>query len=241
MNPDLDNDLTAPERWEERQAERAAMVEEQIARRDIRDPRVLDALRRVPRHRFIPRHSDAYSRAYTDGAQPIGQGQTISQPYIVALMTEMLELHGDERVLEIGAGSGYQTAVLALLAASVVAIERHPPLAENARRVLDELGISNVELLVGDGSRGWPSRAPYDVILVAAVAPEIPLPLTEQLAPGGRLILPVGPENGPQYLKLLRKAADGSVLVRDLGEVAFVPLIGAQGFGLPDDLGDLDI
>lgn len=226
---------------EERQAEREAMVRDQIMARGIHDPRLLDAMRHVPRHLFIPPDRDAYARAYADGAQPIGEGQTISQPYIVALMTDALQLQGDENILEIGAGSGYQTAVLSQLTASVVAIERHAPLAEGARRVLDELEIANVELLVGDGSRGWPSRAPYDAILVAAVAPEIPVALMEQLAPGGRLILPVGSENAPQYLKLLRKAADGSILTHDLGEVAFVPLIGAQGFGFPDDLGDMDI
>jgi protein-L-isoaspartate(D-aspartate) O-methyltransferase len=225
----------------ERQQEREAMVREQIAARGIRDSRLLNAMHRVPRHRFIPPDTDAYSRAYADGAQPIGERQTISQPYVVALMTDALQLQGNENVLEIGAGSGYQTAILSLLAASVVAIERHAPLAERARRVLDELDIMNVELLVGDGSRGWPPRAPYDAILVAAVAPGIPLPLIKQLAPGGRLILPVGPENAPQYLKLLQKAVDGSILTRDLGEVTFVPLIGAQGFGLPDDLGNVDI
>jgi protein-L-isoaspartate(D-aspartate) O-methyltransferase len=225
----------------EQTARRELMVREQIEVRGVRDPRVLDAMRQVPRHRFIPAGTEGYSRAYQDAAQPIGVGQTISQPYIVALMTETLGLRGDESVLEIGAGSGYQTAILSRLSASVVAVERHAPLAKRAQRVLDELGITNVQLFVGDGSRGWPTLAPYDAILVAAVAPDVPPALVEQLAPGGRLILPVGPEGGIQHLRLLRKATDGSITVHDLGEVAFVPLIGASGFGPPDDLGNVDI
>jgi protein-L-isoaspartate(D-aspartate) O-methyltransferase len=232
MNANFDN---------ERRAEREAMVREQIASRGIRDARVLEAMRRVPRHRFVPPDSYAYSQAYEDGAQAIGEGQTISQPFIVALMTDVLELRGDEKVLEIGAGSGYQTAILSLLCASVIAIERHPQLAERARTILDELEITNVQLHIGDGSRGWPSDAPYEVILVAAVAPEVPLPLIQQLAPGGRMVLPVGPESAPQRLQRLHKLPSGTIETRDLGEVAFVPLIGAQGYGLPADLGDLDI
>jgi protein-L-isoaspartate(D-aspartate) O-methyltransferase len=227
---------------DERREERELMVADQIAARGIRDERVLDALSRVPRHRFLTPGTESERAAYRDGAQPIAERQTISQPYIVALMTESLALRGDEKVLEIGAGSGYQTAVLAELARQVIAIERHAPLAEGARRVLDALGYANVRLFVGDGSRGYPDEAPYDAILCAAVAPQVPQALLDQLAPGGRLVLPVGPENGPQHLFLFTRPADGEDYDhRDLGEVAFVPLIGVAGFGLPEDLGDGDI
>lgn len=218
------------------------MVRDQIAARGIHDPGVLAAMRAVPRHRFLPSHTDAATHAYADGAQAIGEGQTISQPYIVALMTASLGLTGTEKVLEIGAGSGYQTAILARLAAEVIAVERHPALAEAARRTLDSLGAQkNVRLFVGDGSCGWPPFAPYDAILCAAVAPALPPALLDQLAPGGRLVLPVGSEPGPQRLLLLTRTAEDAITSRDLGEVAFVPLVGAQGFGLPADLGDTDI
>jgi len=186
-------------------------------------------------------HSEAYRHAYYDAAQPIEEGQTISQPYIVALMTSCLQLKGQERVLEIGAGSGYQTAILSRLAREVIAIERHNPLAEQARQALAQTGASgNVRLFVGDGSRGWPEFAPYDAILCAAVAPTVPPALIEQLAPGGRMILPVGTPGDPQHLILLTKDTTAGITHMDLGEVAFVPLVGAQGFGLPADLGDAD-
>ncbi|MBC8138838.1 MAG: protein-L-isoaspartate(D-aspartate) O-methyltransferase [Fibrella sp.] len=219
------------------------MIAEQIAARGIRDSRVLNALRRVPRHRFIRSATDAHTRAYADAAQSIGEGQTISQPYIVALMSEALALTGAEKVLEIGAGSGYQTAVLSLLADEVIAVERIPSLAERAGQALGGFGVANVKLFVGDGSRGWEPEAPYDAILVAAVAPAVPPAFVAQLKPGGRLVLPVGQENAPQRLLLLTKASDGSdsVTTHDLGTVAFVPLVGAGGFGLPDDLGMMDI
>lgn len=224
----------------EMDARRAQMVREQLEARGIRDARVLDALRHVPRHRFVPAGDEA--RAYEDGAQGIGARQTISQPYIVALMSESLNLTRTETVLEVGAGSGYQTAILARLAARVVAVERHASLAEQARRRLDELGVTNVTLFVGDGSAGWPEAAPYDAILVAAAAPAVPPALVAQLAPGGRLVLPVGPDGAEQKLLLVTKDAHGSgVSTRDLGPVLFVPLIGAQGHGLPEDFGDLDI
>jgi protein-L-isoaspartate(D-aspartate) O-methyltransferase len=227
----------------DRPTDREAMVREQIEARGIADARVRDALRRVPRHLFIPPATDAHARAYADAAQAIGEGQTISQPYIVALMTESLGLTGAETVLEIGAGSGYQTAVLSLLAREVVAVERIPVLAERAGRALGTFGARNVRLYIGDGSRGWADDAPYDAILVAAVAPRVPPAFVRQLKPGGRLVLPVGPQNAPQRLLLLTRATDGSetATTRDLGEVAFVPLIGTFGFGLPDDLGDMDI
>lgn len=228
----------------DRQDERDRMVDEQIAPRGIHDVRVLAALRRVPRHRFISAHSDARGRAYEDSPQAIGEEQTISQPYIVALMTQSLGLTGTERVLEIGAGSGYQTAVLSLLAREIVAVERHESLAYQARQTLRETGFdANVELLVGDGSQGWLPLAPYDAILCAAVAPEVPASLKQQLAPGGRMVLPVGQEGGVQHLLVLHRPPEGSeaVVVQDMGQVGFVPLVGAQGFGLPGDLGDMDI
>lgn len=225
---------------------RHRMVAEQIAARGVRDERVLDALRRIPRHRFLPDGPFRLERAYADGAQGIGVGQTISQPYIVALMTEALTLTGNETILEIGAGSGYQTAVLSALCRRVVAVERHTILAERARRVLTEIGVTNAEIHLGDGSNGWPAEAPYDAILVAAVAPDVPLALLSQLAPGGRLILPVSlltAGRGPQRLILLTRpfGIGEDWTRRDLGDVAFVPLIGAAGYGLPADLGEMDI
>jgi len=226
----------------DRSDEREAMVREQIEARGIRDERVLEAMRAVPRHRFVSPQSESYQRAYDDAAQPIEEGQTISQPYIVALMTACLRLQGQERVLEIGAGSGYQTAILARLAREVIAVERHAPLAEQARQALAQTGSpGNVRLFVGDGSRGWPEFAPYDAILCAAVAPTVPPALIAQLAPGGRMILPVGAPGAPQHLILLTKDATVGITQIDLGEVAFVPLVGAQGFGLPADLGDADV
>ncbi len=226
---------------DDRDDRRDRMIAEQIIGRGIRDRRVVDALGRVPRHRFVSAATDC--RAYCDAAQPIGDGQTISQPYIVALMSEALALNGTEKVLEIGAGSGYQTAILSLLAREVIAVERLPSLAERAGRALGEFGASNVRLFVGDGSRGWEADAPYDAILVAAVAPAVPPAFLAQMAPGGRLVLPVGQEHAPQRLLLLTKAGDGTdaITTRDLGGVAFVPLVGAGGFGFPDDLGAMDI
>ena len=220
-----------------RQTERDAMIETQIKARGVRDPRVLDALRSVPRHCFLPETE----RAYDDAAQGIGARQTISQPFIVALMTESLALRGHETVLEIGAGSGYQTAILARLAARVVAVERHASLARQAGRLLGTLGVANVSLFVGDGSAGWPDFAPYDAILCAAAAPAVPPALIGQLAPGGRLVLPVGPQEAEQRLLLVTKGTDGALATRDLGPVLFVPLVGAQGHGLPEDFGDMDI
>ena len=225
----------------DRAAERERMVREQIAARGVSNRRVLDALRRVPRELFLTPGSDSHRRAYNDRAQRIAGGQTISQPYVVALMSEALALTGTETVLEIGAGSGYQTAVLSCLAREVVAIERIPELAEQAARSLGIFGADNVRLFVGDGSRGWEPNAPYHAILVAAVAPRVPDEYVAQLAPGGRLILPVGDENAAQRLFLLTKAHNGTVTTRDLGSVAFVPLVGAGGFGMPDDLGAMDV
>ena len=170
--------------------EREHMVESQLVRRGIKDRRVLDAMRQVPRHLFIPK--DMRDLAYCDGPLPIGQGQTISQPYIVALMTELLELTGQEKVLELGTGSGYQAAILSRLVSQVYSVERHAALAEQAEKVFAQLGYDNIVIKVGDGTLGWPEHSPYDAIIVTAAAPDIPQPLTDQLADGGRLVAPVG-------------------------------------------------
>ncbi len=208
-------------------AERQRMVDEQLATRDIRSQRVLDAMRAVPRHRFVP--PDYVHMAYADGPLPIGEGQTISQPYIVALMTQLLQLEADDTVLEIGTGSGYQAAVLARLARQVYTIERHQPLADQASQALADLGIDNVQIQVGDGSPGWPENGPYNAIMVTAAAPEVPPPLKRQLADGGRLVIPVGGYNG-QTLRLVRRR--GARYEREyVVPVAFVPLRGEHGWG----------
>jgi protein-L-isoaspartate(D-aspartate) O-methyltransferase len=202
-------------------AARARMVDQQIAARGVADTRVLEALRRVPRHRLVP-EAERY-RAYEDRALPIGHGQTISQPYVVAFMTEALELDGSERVLEIGTGSGYQAAVLAELAQHVYSIEIVAPLAERARRDLAELGYTNITLRAGDGYRGWQEFAPFDAIIVTAAPEQVPQPLVDQLAPGGRMIVPVGDES--QDLVLLTRTAEGIERKRIL-PVRFVPMTG---------------
>jgi protein-L-isoaspartate(D-aspartate) O-methyltransferase len=205
---------------------RERMVAEQLARRGIRDARVLRAMGKVPRHRFV---DEALSgRAYGDYPLPIGERQTISQPYMVALMTEALELVGHERVLEIGTGCGYQTAILAELCSKVYSIERIKALADRAIRTLDSLSYYNVLLRVGDGSLGWREEAPFDAILVTAAAPTIPDPLVEQLAPKGRLVIPVG----DAYSQELRKGVkeDDGMQWTDLGGCVFVKLIGDQGW-----------
>ena len=194
------------------------MVDEQLRRRGVTDERVLAAMLEVPREDFVPERLRPH--AYDDRALPIGFEQTISQPLVVAEMTKALGLRGDERVLEVGGGSGYQAAVLSRLAARVTSVELQPELAERAAAVLRRLGYDNVEIAIGDGSRGWPPAAPYDAILVACAAPAIPPALREQLAPGGRLVLPVGPEGGDQVVRLV--GADGSE--RDLFPVRFVPM-----------------
>ena len=206
--------------------ERLRMVEEQIQARDIYDERVLEAMRKVPRHRFVP--IEHWHLAYADCPLPIGQSQTISQPYIVSLMTELLLLGGNEVVLEIGTGSGYQAAILSLLARQVYTIERHKRLAIQAAEVLAELGLTNVHVHVGDGSLGWPEHAPYDGVIATAAAPRVPKPLLEQLADGGRLVIPVGGRGG-QYLE--RWLRQGEKFVHEQGvPVAFVPLLGEYGW-----------
>jgi protein-L-isoaspartate(D-aspartate) O-methyltransferase len=205
-------------------ARRARMVEEQLVRRDIRDRRVLDAMGRIERHRFVP--EGHLQNAYGDFPVPIGAEQTLSQPYIVAVMTEALELRGDEKVLEIGTGSGYQTAVLAELAREVYTIEIVRELAEASRERLLSMGYENVHFRIGDGREGWPEQAPFDAILVAAAPVTIPVHLREQLVPEGRMVLPVGP-SWEQELELhVRDPRGGEGFsVRKLGAVRFVPLV----------------
>jgi len=206
--------------------ERLRMVAEQIQARDIYDERVLEAMRKVPRHRFVP--PEHWHLAYADCPLPIGQSQTISQPYIVSLMTELLLLGGNEVILEIGTGSGYQAAILSLLAREVYTIERHQHLATQAAEVLAELGLTNVHVHVGDGSLGWPEHAPYDGVIATAAAPRVPKPLLEQLADGGRLVIPVGGRGG-QYLE--RWLRQGEKFKHEQGvPVAFVPLLGEYGW-----------
>jgi protein-L-isoaspartate(D-aspartate) O-methyltransferase len=202
------------------------MVADDLARRGIRDARVLDAMGRVGREAFVP--GAAGERAYADQALPIGDGQTISQPYMVAVMTEALALTGDERVLEIGTGSGYQTAILAVLARDVISIERRPELAAQARARLDGLGHRNVQVIIGDGSLGYAAAAPYAAIIVTAGAPRVPDPLRAQLAEGGRLVIPVGSPWQQDLLVVRRRAGDFETLVRDA--CVFVPLVGEGGW-----------
>ncbi len=203
-----------------------AWIDDQLVARGIRDTRVLDAMRRVPRHEFVEHETQRL--AYADRALPIGDGQTISQPYMVAAMTEALRLHGRERVLDVGTGSGYQAAILAELAREVVTIERRPELADAARKRLDSLGYRNVRVLVGDGSVGYVDDAPYDGILVAAASPRVPESLKHQLADGGRLVIPVGP---PDQQRLTIVCRDGDRFVESVHEgCVFVPLVGAEGW-----------
>jgi protein-L-isoaspartate(D-aspartate) O-methyltransferase len=200
---------------------RTRMVSEQLLDRGIRDARVLAAMNRVPRERFMP--LEDRSQAYADRALPIACGQTISQPYIVALMTEALELTGNERVLEIGAGSGYQAAILGELAQSVLTIERHPALARQAANLLESFGYQNVRVVEGDGTQGWPEGAPFDRIIITAATNRIPPGLWEQLAEGGLLVVPLG-DFDSQMLQAIRKTA-GKAVVRDLCPCRFVPLV----------------
>ena len=204
-------------------AARAAMVAEQIAGRGVRDPRVLAAMREVPRHLFVP-DSDR-DDAYDDSPLPIGHGQTISQPYIVALMTELARPRDTDRALEIGTGSGYQAAVLSRLVARVYTIELVEPLARAARQRLELLGYGNITTRQGDGYGGWPEHSPFEVILVTAAPERVPAPLIEQLAPGGRLVIPVGEVSGVQDLLLIEKDKSGKTTTRNIIPVRFVPLI----------------
>ncbi len=189
---------------------------------EITDPDVLAAIERVPRHRFVPDHLQ--DMAYEDRPLPIGQGQTISQPFVVALMTQALELTPESRVLEIGTGSGYQTAILAELAGEVYTVEVRPELQERAKRILTDLGYTNIHFRVGDGWLGWPEEAPFDAIIVTAAASEWPQALIKQLAEDGRMVIPVGEQDWNQNLWLLTRI-DGNLIKESLGPVRFVPLI----------------
>ncbi len=206
---------------------RRKMVETQIVERGISDRRVIDAMLKVPRNIFVEEAMAA--QAYSDSSLPIGEKQTISQPYMVAFMSEVLQLTGKEKVLELGTGSGYQTAILAELADRVYTVERIRSLALRARKALDRLHYLNVNLKIGDGTDGWASEAPFDAILVTAGAPDVPAYLVDQLAPGGRLLIPVG-DQSDQTLVLVTKDGSGAIAREDLGPCRFVKLIGKYGW-----------
>ncbi len=205
---------------------RERMVSEQLERRGIKDLRVLAAMRSVERDRFIP--AEYAEHAYDDGPLPIGSSQTISQPYIVALMSEAAALDGNERVLEVGTGSGYQAAILSRLAPEIYSIESIPSLHDHARLILDTLGVRNVHLRCGDGSVGWPEKAPFDAILVTAAMPGVARPLLEQLSPGGRLVAPIGEEELQTLVRLQR--INNSWQEEYFGECRFVRMTGKHGF-----------
>lgn len=204
------------------EARRREMVRRDLEGRGVRDPRVLAAMREVPRERFVP--DDLIPAAYDDAPLPIGEGQTISQPYVVALMAEAARIGRDDRVLEVGAGSGYAAAVLAELAREVWAVEQSAALARSAASRLERLGYARVHVVNGDGSQGLPQAAPFDAIIVSAAAPTLPRPLLDQLAPGGRLVIPVGERDAQSLYRLTRTYA-GTYDRQDLGPVAFVPLL----------------
>lgn len=209
---------------------RQEMVEKQLVARGIRDPAVLAAMRQVPRERFVP--ANMADHAYEDSPLPIGEGQTISQPYIVALMIEAMELSSGDRVLDIGTGSGYAAAVLSRIAAEVYTVARYHTLAAADKR-LRQLGFHNVHVLHADGTLGWPEHAPYDAIEVTAGGPEVPQPLLEQLAVGGRLVMPTGSSPGSQTLERVRRVSAEEIREEHLGAVRFVPLVGAAGWTEP--------
>lgn len=205
---------------------RARMVERQLRARGIDDERVLAAMGRVPREQFLPRR--LWRSAYTDSALPIGAGQTISQPWVVAAICQALALRGEERVLEVGTGSGYSAAVLAELAAEVIGIERHESLARGAATALAEIGVRNVRILIGDGSRGYPEEAPFEAIAVHATAPAAPQALLDQLADGGRLVVPIATKESDDLTLLIRHG--DKIERQDIAPCRFVPLIGEEGF-----------
>ena len=232
MEPDAVKKLLL-DRWDTADTRRLrfSMVEEQIVQRGVKDPRVLDAFRTIPRHVFVP--EEERHLAYEDHPLPIGFGQTISQPYIVALMTEALQLRGDEMVLEVGTGSGYQAAILALLTGHVHSIERIPELAAEAATRLSRLGIDNVAVVCRDGSVGLSEKAPFDAIIVTAAAPTAPRALIDQLAEGGRLIVPTGDREDQTLTKVTRR--EDTITQENLGMCAFVPLIGREGWRAASD------
>jgi protein-L-isoaspartate(D-aspartate) O-methyltransferase len=213
---------------------RASMVERQLRRRGISDQGVLRAMAEVPREEFVPR--EMRSSAYNDSALPIGHEQTISQPWVVAAICQALALHGSEHVLEIGTGSGYSAAVLARLADRVVSLERVPELAESATRNLERLGFANVEVILGDGSRGYPEDAPYDAIAVHAATPEAPHSLLAELAPDGRLVVPIAAGSADLLTAFIRE--NGNLHQETIGPCRFVPLIGEEGFSPPEPQGN---
>jgi protein-L-isoaspartate(D-aspartate) O-methyltransferase len=215
--------MTGTDPW---QVARDRMVETQIAARGITDARVLSAMRKVPRHLFVP--EEVRAAAYGDHPLPIGHGQTISQPYIVAMMTSLLQIHPDDRVLEIGTGSGYQAAILGILAKEVISFERIPEVARLAQKNLAVSSTRAVRVITGDGTRGYPERAPYDGVLITAATPSIPPPLIDQLAEGGRLVAPVGSRDLQELIRLTRKEKD--LLRESFGGVVFVPLLGEHGW-----------
>ncbi len=202
------------------------MVQEQIASRGIKDSRVLAAMEKVPRHLFVP--EEMQDRAYEDSPLPIGGEQTISQPYMVAWMTDLLHLKESDRVLEVGTGSGYQAAILCELAAHVYSIEKNPELAARAERMLRSQGYVNISIRVGDGTKGWPEEAPFDAVMVTAGAPSVPQPLLDQLDEGGRLVIPVGSKTMQMLTLITRK--DGKLQAKQEGSCVFVPLIGRFGW-----------
>jgi protein-L-isoaspartate(D-aspartate) O-methyltransferase len=209
-------------------SQREAMVERQLRRRGITEPEILDAFRAVAREAFV---SAARAHlAYGDHPLPIGAGQTISQPYIVALMIQATAVKAGDKVLEVGSGSGYAAAVISRIAARVIGIERQPELVQAASERLARLGYENVEIVEGDGTLGWPPEAPYDAVLVAASGSHVPQPVTGQLSPGGRLVMPIGERAASQILVKVTKGHDGSLRQSDLGGVRFVPLIGEEGW-----------
>ncbi len=205
------------------------MIERQLKRRGIDEADILNAFRAVPREAFVA--GDRAHSAYGDHPLPIEAGQTISQPYIVALMIQAAGIGPGAKVLEVGSGSGYAAAVISRIAARVIGVERHPELAEGASERLRRLAYENVEIVEGDGTRGWPDQAPYDAILVAASGSHVPKPLIEQVTPGGSIVMPVGDPAWVQRLVKVTKAPDGELLETDLGAVRFVPLIGEEGWG----------
>jgi protein-L-isoaspartate(D-aspartate) O-methyltransferase len=207
---------------------RKEMVERQLVARGIQDPGVLRAMGEVPREAFVPEHLKHL--AYADSPLPIGEEQTISQPYIVALMTEAMEVSEGDRVLEIGTGSGYAAAVLGRIAAEVYTVERHASLARIARRRYEELGYDNIHVRHGDGTLGWAAHAPYNAIVVTAGGPQVPEPLLEQLAIGGCLVIPVGPSHYSQELVRIRHTSETNYRRENLGAVRFVPLVGSEGW-----------
>jgi len=202
------------------------MVQEQIASRGIKDSRVLAAMEKVPRHLFVP--EEMRDRAYEDSPLPIGDGQTISQPYMVAWMTDLLHLKESDRVLEVGTGSGYQAAIICELAAHVYSIEKNPELAARAEGMLRSHGYINISFRVGDGTKGWPEEAPFDAVMVTAGAPSVPQPLLDQLDEGGRLAIPVGSKTMQMLTLITRK--DGKLQAKQEGSCVFVPLIGRFGW-----------